>query len=394
MTLVEEAVGDGIGEGVTLAFSPRASFDAVRVRIETATGAILEGAEPFFRHPVDAPLPEGVRVTADGGRLTIRLSRKSGAPPGLASVLLRNGAARGFDPVEDADGARLAVALDGVLPNPETALVPLARMLAEPAPAALGGQAERVLGPHYAAAMEAAGSARLIGRIRPVLNLAHTGDRVTARHDLIGVAPWLFQSTPFAFSGIDPHSGLVALGAMGRVAAPDRLPDPRGDAALVDWLDRLRTDVGLPRGLEAEALAHGFRTLRYRLRETDLRLLVAGGPDATAAACIAAVHVEGLERLRDFDHGGGGDDRTARIAAALERFARASALGEAGSLLERLASRTGFPPRECGRILTLMLRAGPEIFAYFRILWHHAALAFPQAVGAGSSHAQGKGAIR
>ena len=44
------------------------------------------------------------------------------------------------------------------------------------------------------------------------------------------------------------------------------------------------------------------------------------------------------------------------------------------SSVDRLAFRTGLPARECGRVLTLMLRAGPEIFAYFRILWHHASL--------------------
>ena len=50
--------------------------------------------------------------------------------------------------------------------------------------------------------------------------------------------------------------------------------------------------------------------------------------------------------------------------------------------LDRLAFRTGLPRLECGRLLTLMLRAGPETFGYFRILWHHAAAATAASTGA------------
>lgn len=154
---------------------------------------------------------------------------------------------------------------------------------------------------------------------------------------------------------------------MARVPAPPSLPDPRGDVPLKAWLARLEVGRDLVPGLAAEDLASGFRALRYRLRETELRLLVAGS-EAAAMSLLAEVHVEGLDALRAFDHAGGGDARAARIAALLERFARAAALGETEAFLGRLDLRTGLPRDECGRLLTLSLRAGPEIFAYFRIL--------------------------
>lgn len=362
-------------DALTITLGPRTACDAIRVRIETALGAIEEGAEALARNPVDAPLPRGVTVAAnpDSGQIVVRIRHVPGRPPALASFLVRPSGTEDFVPLRDADGACFAVGLDGDLRRPDLAsLLRLARFLAEPAPVVLGGQLEAALGPHYAAALDAVGVSRMAGTVKPVVALGRAGG--TPRHDLIGVAPWIFQSALFAFIGLDAASGLAALGMMSAVAPPDRMPDPRADHPLELWLDQLGADLNPPKGLDAAALRHGFSVLRHRLRETELRLLLGGGPDAATATRIASVHVESLGRLRDFDHAGGGDDRAARLAAVLERFARACALKEADDFLARLAFRTGFTARECGRVLTLILRAGVEIFAYFRILWHHAAL--------------------
>lgn len=366
----------GFGEdarGLWLSLVPRSAYDALMVRIETALGEVRVGAEAFSHNLVDAPpLPPGVAVNRDydSGRITIRIACGAVAAPGLARFFIRDGSGD-FSPLLDADGAALALGLAGAPLAPDgDVLFRLAQFLAEPAPIALGGQVEAVLGPHYAAALSVVG-AGMVTRVKRVVGLGLSCDR-PPRHDLIGVAPWIFEASPFAFCDLPESSFLAPLSSMRAVGAPADLPDPRGHHPLVAWLDRLGVDPDPTPGLGAAQLAHAFLALRYRLRETDLRLLVAG-PDAAAATQIAATYVEALDRFRAFDHAGGGDDRAARLAAVLDRFARACALKETAAFLDRIAFRTGLPPRECGRILTLMLRAGAEIFAYFRILWHHAA---------------------
>lgn len=361
--------------GIRLSLGLPARPDALRIRIESATGRIEEGAAAFAGMPVDAPLPAGTSVEHDPEtrRATIRIARPGAEAPAIARLFLRQAGGDHFAPILDADGAQFALAIDGtaLAPDPATALR-LARFLAEPAPAALGGQVERVIGPHYARAMDALGAARMVGRVKPVLALAREGDGVP-RHDLIGVAPWLFEAPPSAFVGLAPASGLAALEGMRDVPPVDPAPpDPRGDRPLDAWLDRLEGGEDLPQGLDPDALACAVRSLRYRLRETELRLLAGRGPDAASAAALGGVHIEAIDRLRAFDHHGGGDDSVARLAALLERYARACALGEASQFLDRLAFRTGLPQAECGRIMTLILRAGCEVFAYFRALWHHA----------------------
>ena len=111
-----------------------------------------------------------------------------------------------------------------------------------------------MLGPHYAANFAAFGAARMVGQVKRVLNLAR-GDGRPPRHDLVGVAPWIFEADPVAFSGLDAGSGLAPLSAMALVAAPAHLPDPRGDAPLAAWLDRLQSGEAAPPGLDAAALA-------------------------------------------------------------------------------------------------------------------------------------------
>ena len=62
----------------------------------------------------------------------------------------------------------------------------------------------------------------------------------------------------------------------------------------------------------------------------------------------------------------------ARIAAQVERYAKACAEGRADAFVHDIAFRTGLPRAEVGRTITLMLRAGIEFFVYFRALWGHA----------------------
>lgn len=57
------------------------------------------------------------------------------------------------------------------------------------------------------------------------------------------------------------------------------------------------------------------------------------------AVLITDVFVDPVDWLRDFDHAGGGDARAARLAATLERFARAAALRSMNAFLNRLALR-------------------------------------------------------
>jgi hypothetical protein len=374
--LVEDATGVTLTVGIT------ANRDALGVRIEDAAGRVEDGATSFSALPVDAPLPEGVEVRHDPEtrRAVIRIARSPGTPPGIARISLRDRASGLFEPLRDADGAQFAVALEGAGPATTAVGAPpqpdlrialqFARFLAEPAPLSLGGQVLRVLGPHYAAAMRALGTARMVGRIQPVVALGRN-DGGIPRHDLVGVAPWLFEAPPAAFRGLPPGSGLAPLATMADLPAPEDPPDPSGVHPLEAWLDRVASGEA-PAGLAVDALVDGFRALRSRLRETELRLLVGRGPDAAAAALLGRVHIEAIDRLRAFDHQGGGDARAAEFAALLERFARATALGRAEAFLARLSERTGLETSECGRVLTLILRAGPEIFACFRSLWHHA----------------------
>jgi hypothetical protein len=373
---VEDARAAELAEdeaGITLKVELPADRDAIRVRIEALDGQVEDGAIALSSMPVDAPLPRGVSVRYDGAtrRAEIRIERRATTRPALARFFLRARASGVFEPLADAQGASLAVALDGTAPPPDLAMaLRLARFLTEPDPIALAGQVGRVLGPHYAAAMCALGAPRLVGRIQPVVALARA-DGGNPRHDLVGVAPWIFEAQASAFRGLPTGSGLAPLAAMADSPATDDPPDPSSDRPLDAWLDTVSRGEA-PSGLSTESLAAGFRSLRFRLHDTDLRLLVGQGPDAAAAALLSEVHIEALDRLRAFDHNGGGDPRAARFAALLERFARAASLGQTEDFLARLAARTGLDPATCGRVLTLILRAGPEIFAYFRGLWSHA----------------------
>ncbi|WP_152976198.1 hypothetical protein [Ensifer adhaerens] len=370
------SVDDQPGE-VVLRLIPQSRFDALMIRIDDALGGSREGAVAFGYVPVDAPLPHGVRVLADvdTGAITIRLAKRDGTPPSRALFWLRSPETREFAPLEDAAGASIAIATSGPIAAPDAlAGVRLAKFLAEPAPIALDGHMLSVLGPIYKRCLaEVAGPSKIVGRILPILNVSRTHHQ-PPRHDLFGVAPWIFECPLYAFRNLSEGSGLWSLSRMTQFPELPDLPDPRGELPLAAWVRRMSEDPTLPPAAGASALQHGFRALRYRLRDTDLRDLVTPGPLAISTLLICDTYVDMLEALRSFDDAGGGDPRVARIAATLERLARACACHEAEDFLSRVSFRTGLDRSHAGQTLTMMIRAGAEIFSYFRALWHHAIL--------------------
>lgn len=366
-----------VGTRTTLRFVPQQSEDALRLVVETSDGRTIAGETGFTRTPVGRPLPVGARASYDPETraIEIELEDSLAGAPSLAQIFLRHTGRHDFVPVEDARGAALAVPLGGPLPNPDQgALARLAEFMSMPRPEAVQGLFDEVLAPSYQAAFQVVGAAHFVAPVRQALTLVRP-DGGPPLHDLAGVAPWIFEAGPHAFSGINPATFLAPLSRMAAIPRPASLPDIRGDRPLLAWLDLLQTAESgtIPAELSSERLAHGFLSLRYHLRETGLSILSQDTVDATALRIICEPHVEDLDRLRLFDFQGGGDPSAARIVALLERFARAAALKEAGPFLDGIALRTGLPATTCGRLLTLAIRAGAECFAYFRILWHHAA---------------------
>ncbi|MEA5160992.1 hypothetical protein U5903_09440 [Cereibacter johrii] len=362
------------GDEVLLSFLARSDCDAVRIILEDAEGHLVEGAHALSRYPIDRRLPTGVNVrrTSDG-RIRIGIRHDAVPSAGRATIATRPHGTAPFHPLADASGAILRIGLDpGQAPTGPAAALHLARFLGEPAPEILGGQLERAIGQYYDSAVRSAGAARMAGPLRGLLGLT-LSEGATPRHDLVGPAAWLFEAPPQAFIGLPSSSGLSALAGSIGLSRPEDLPDPGGEAPLDEWLDRISADPLLPQALNGQALTQAFRTLHFRLRDSDLRLLMGQGTESTAVRLICAPYVECLERLRDHDHCGGGDTRAVRLVAFLERFARASALGRAEDFVATVCFRTGLSRRDTGRAMTLMIRAGIEAFAYFHTLWHMAA---------------------
>ena len=361
-------------EAVTLQVTPQVRYDALRIRIEAVDGTFREGEMAFARFPVDAALPPGVLASADldTGHLTIILNKAGRSIPARISFWIRSEDHPIFLPLEDANGARIVVGLGTSVSRPDQPmLAELARFLAEPVPPILEDQVAGTLGAAYAQAFASVGATRKVGSVRAALAVTRVDD-APPRHDLAGVAPWIFEAPAHAFRGLPEASGLEPLTHLGEIPSVPGLPDPEGDAPLATWLDRLNGDADLPAGLDAPALQHGFRTLRFRLKETDLRSLGGDGRIGASARLICATWSDTTDALRCFDTGGGGDERPTHIATAIEHFARAAALGQAEEHVERLAFRTGLSRAEVGRTLTMMVRAGVEFFVHFRALWSHA----------------------
>lgn len=359
---------------IYLSVSLSSSCDALRIRFEDTTGETLVGETAFGREPVSLPTLPGTRVgyDPDSRRLSITLERGSLPVPARASFQVRSDGLR-FEDIRDARNARVAVGLSGTPKSPGQAqLTQLARLLSEPEPDDLSGQLRKALTPAYAEMVRSiAGTSRLIGPIRGILGVVRPDDGVP-RHDLVAVAPWIFEAQLHSFSGIAPETGLAPLSGMASHSAPDPAPTLTGDDPLRVWLSRVSSGDRVPREFQADAIQNGFRALRWRLTETDLYDLVRDGPIGTNLRLLSAAYIGDLDQIRSFDVNGGGDPVPARIAIQIERFARACALGRAEPFIEDAAFRTGLSVEEVGFLLSLMVRAGVELFVYFRALWAHA----------------------
>ncbi|SIT05291.1 hypothetical protein SAMN05421759_11273 [Roseivivax lentus] len=361
---------------IRLDITPGVPVDALRFRIERADGTVDQGDTSLGRRPVPMPPPPGVTVqhNLDTGALSIRIAHVDRLPPGRLTLLGRVAGSPDFEPVADADDVTVAIGLPGHLATADSAsLKRLATYLAARSPAALGDQMRRALSPAYRACINSVGASRMVGAIKFPLLAIPGGENATPRHDLVGVAPWIFESTPVALSGLDPATGLDGLGTMAHMPAVPDLPDPRGDRPLQDWIDRVDSDAGLPEALAGWKLSNAFRSLRFKLTETDLRELTGDEPLARTVRLIIEPYAGDLDKIRAFDSGGGGDPVPARIVVAIERFARAAALNDLAEHVAGISHRTGLEIEDIGPALTLMLRAGIEVFAYFRPLWGHAA---------------------
>lgn len=359
---------------ISLSFLPQERCDALRISIAGLDEVIEEGDYAFGRHLAPLPPLRGVRAEQDieTGRILVSVDRALHPRPARATFRIRTADRQAFTPVQDGAGIPLALGLGAPLLDPDQrALGALAKMAAAPVAAALAEQNSRTIEHAYRKAMEISGVPRLVGAVRPAL-AATLASGETPRHDLVGTAPWIFEASPHAYGGLPEASGLAALGRIRDIGRAKNIPDPEGESPLGTWLARLGSDDDLPDGLKAQTLSSALSALRFRLKESELGLLISDDPQGMTCACLCDTWIEDIEALRDFD-AGGADARPARIACTIERFARACALGRAAAHLDDLSFRTGLPKAEVGACLTLMLRAGVEIFTYFRALWTQAA---------------------
>lgn len=365
---------DESDDALRLVFAPVRPVDALRLRIEDTQGQVREGDHAFGRHPApNAPL-DGVSVENDmeTGRIAVTIEKRRFRGPARAVLLVRTGGDEEFTPLRDATGAPVALGLQGEMNGPVLRdLLYLARFLVDPEPEALGGQLSAAIAPAYEASFAPFARSRMLSPVKSVLDVSRQ-DGEPPRHDLAGVAPWLFEAPLHAYAGLSETSGLSPLDRMKDIPAPAFAPSIRSDTPGADWLVRLGSADDIPPGLDAAALQHAFRILRYRMNETDLRILKGQGAQACTARLLCDTHVAELDQLRSFDQGGGGDLQPARFAALIERFARACAERRAAAFIDDLEFRTGLSRREVGQVLTLILRAGVEFFVYFRALWTRA----------------------
>lgn len=358
---------------IRLSLAPRRPMNGLRARIETVSGQVVEGDYSFNHDPGELLPLTGVlsRINPVTGRVDVEVDRsiRSGSGRILFDLREPGGA---LVPLTDGDGARVAIGLSGLADSRDLkTLTALARFLAQPEPEALSGQLSAALMPAYQATFDAVGVSRMAGSIKSVLNVVRA-DGAPPRHDLVGVAPWIFEAPATAFAGLHDDSGLAPLARMSAMPAPEALPSLNGDRPLIDWLTRVGADTDIPAEFGVEVLQHAFRALRYRLRDSDLHDLVSDGPTGNIVKLIIGSHIEGLDEIRSFDTNGGGDPTPARIAAQVERYARACAERRSDAFVSDIVFRTGLSRADVGRCLTMMLRAAIEFFVYFRALWSHA----------------------
>ncbi|AGI67588.1 hypothetical protein OAN307_c19390 [Octadecabacter antarcticus 307] len=359
------------GAQTLLRFKTQSVIDAVRVVLLDAKGHITEGEIPIGRIPVDGNLLSHVSASMSevDGFVSIDFDNRGFILPTRAEIYGREEGARLFRLVTDASGAPLAVGLGDEGPCASSVrLADLARLAAKATHAALEEQMSSSVGMAYASVLTELGARRMVGAIKPVLNVEKSDD-LTPRHDLVGLAPWIFQAPGSAFGDLSPESGLTALAGM--VDVPDLAdpPDPRISQPLTSWLERLQIDVALPEQVSAQKLSNALNSARFRMRVTDLRVLLGSNSTATVAGAIIEPWRGEGTLLRSFEKDGGGDDRVTKIAYVVESFARSCALGEADEFVRAVTYRTGFDCTDVGRALTLMMRADVEVFVYFKNLW-------------------------
>lgn len=353
--------------------------DAVEVCVDCASGQEIRGQVSLGRIPTSiSPFP-GLSASLDAAtsRLEISLDPLCLLGPGRALIGLRRTGQSAYVPLRDSDHRRICLGIAQTRPRQQavlndqqkaTWLGNLARFLAEPASPHLQGQIRTALDPVYRAIFEDLGRIRMLRRILPALTVQCDEDR-TPRNDILGLAPWVLEVPPSAYHSLPQGSSLHGLSRVSAQCPLTERPDPAGETPLAAWLERLAGDANLPAGLAAEDLTHAFRLLRHRLESSDLCNLKDASPVGRIMALIAGAYSENLAALRSYDHKGGGSDAIVRIGANLERLARASALGQTEDHLTQVIYRTGLSRDEVGRVMTLALRAGLEIFVYFRTLW-------------------------
>ncbi|WP_458879486.1 hypothetical protein [Arenibacterium sp. CAU 1754] len=360
-------------EEIVLTLRPTADADALRVHVEAVGKDTDIGDYAFGVLPASFPPLPAVKATRDQGTRVITVRVDKGRITGPARITFETLDPNGvIEPVKDGSRAPVAVGVAGSIAKPDrNTVVRLAKMLTHPEPDALGGQLSATLYPVYAHAFETFAQNKIVGAIKPVLNVTRP-EGSTARHDIVGVAPWVFEAGTHALSGLSVGTGFSSLDLMMTIETPDPLPDLMTEHPLLAWLERLQNDPDIPDGLSANALRTAFVDLRFRLRETDIGDLVGGGALGNACRIICEAHAENLNDLRAFDINGGGDPTPAKIAIQIERFARACAEKRSEAFLQDMISRTGLSRQDIGSAMTMMLRAGVQFFVYFRALWGHA----------------------
>ncbi|KXJ50571.1 MAG: hypothetical protein AXW12_03450 [Thalassospira sp. Nap_22] len=359
---------------ITLCFRPCDDPQGIRIEQENVRGENVIGEYGFGVIPTERPQLQGILVTANksDGFVTISVDKSSVHGPGRLTfrTISSTGA---LEVIKDAARAPLAIGLVGDLPNADRSdLASLAKLLTDPEPDALSGHVSKALYPTYQAAFNAVGSNRSIGAIKGALNTTpHDGG--IARHDIVGVAPWVFEAGAHALSGLSEGTGFSTLSLLTEIPMPSPKPDLDCQHPLGEWLRRIEQDENMPHSLKSDALRDAFVDLRFRLRETDLKELLGDGIIGNTCRIICRAHAEHIDDLRAFDTAGGGDPVPARLAVQVERFARACAQKRTEEFLKDLIIRTGLSRQDIGYTMTMMLRASVRFFVYFRALWGHAA---------------------
>lgn len=363
------------GKVVRLSMRLPDQTDAIETIVETWDGASRRGVVALGYRTVDAPALPGITVSRIAGERQIEVAVDLARMPAPGRVLLgiREETTGEVKPLLDSDGCRLAIGVPLLTEQSgsiETIrrLEYLAKFLAEPASIHLDDQLRAALYPAYRQHFDVIGRSRMIRPVLPILNVTQPNGEAP-QHDLLGVAPWILEAHPHAYIEISEASGLSPLRGIVQPCPAVGVPDPTSENALLLWLKRLESDPEVPPVLSSERLQLAFRGLRLRTGQQGLKHLVTDRPEAGVLATIAEVWSGDLDSLRAYDWMGGGDMRNVRLAAVLERLARAAARKETSAHMEAISYRTGLEMPLIGQAMTLALRAGIEIFVYFRTLW-------------------------